>query len=69
MVGPRDSHRAGLSVHARRERLAQGQDASAHALLSLQNERLVAGREQLMGGHETGDSGAYDHHPLGLSRP
>ena len=47
-----------------RERLAQRVDAAADALLRLEDERIVAGAQQLVGGHQAGHAGADDHDPL-----
>ena len=47
VVRARDAHGAGLGPQPGRERLAQGEDAPADALLALEDDRLVAGAPQL----------------------
>ena len=63
-MGARDPHAAGLGVEAGRERGPQRVDPAADAVLGLQQRHPVALALQLEGGHQAGQPGADDDHPL-----
>ena len=56
-----EAHRTGFGPQPRGERLAQRQDATADALLRLEEDRVVAGARELRGRDEPGHAGAHDH--------
>ena len=59
-VRTRDAHRTGFRPQPVGERLAQREHAAADAMLGLQQDRIVAGAEQLRGGDETRHARADD---------
>ena len=63
VVRARDPHGAGLGVEARREG-AQRVDPAADAVLRLEHDDVVALPLQLVRGHQAGEPGTDDHHPL-----
>jgi hypothetical protein len=68
VVNPRDPHRPGLGVQARRE-LAERVDPPADAVLGLEDQRVVPRAGELVAGDEAGHPGADDDDPLaGLLR-
>ena len=64
VVDARDPHRARLGVQPGRER-AERVDATADAVLGLEDDRVVARSGQLVPRDEAGHPGADDDHPLG----
>ena len=60
----RDPHRAGFAVEARRERLAQREDAAANAVLRFEDQRIVTGAQELRARGLTGDPRPHDDDAL-----
>ena len=68
LVRARDAHRTRLGVQAVRERLAHRVDAPADALLRFEDDRIVAGAQELRRGREPRHAGADDDDALARSR-
>lgn len=63
LVHPGDAHRPGLGVQAGTE-APQRVYPTSDPVLRLQDDQLVAPASQLVSGHEPGQAGADDDHPL-----